>query len=139
MLIDGLLRTERLMSLLSNAFAAIALALAGVGLAGLLAYNVTRRTNEIGIRIALGAAPTQIARMVLSDSSKLVATGIAIGLSCAYLVARLLQKTLFALEPADPASATLALVLLAFVATLAAWLPARRAARVDPISTLREE
>jgi predicted permease len=138
-LIDRLLRGERLLSVLSNAFAIVALILAGVGLAGLLIYSVTRRTNEIGVRMALGAAPGQVAKMVLGDSLWLVMAGIMAGLPCAYAVARLLRGTLFDLQPADPTTAALALSTLIAVAALAAWLPARRAARIDPIAALREE
>jgi predicted permease len=137
--IDGLLRTERLLSVLSNGFGVVALLLAGVGLAGLLVYSVSRRTQEIGVRMALGAAPGAVARMVLSDSLWLVLAGIALGLPCAYGIAQLLRSILFDLKPADPVSAALALSLLVTVAALAAWLPARRAARIDPIAALREE
>src|SRR6185369_9537939 len=111
-LINGLLRVELLLSVLSNGFGFVALILAGVGLAGLLVYSVTRRTNEIGIRMALGAAPGEVARMVLGDSLRLVGIGILIGLPCAYGVAQLLRGTLFGLKPADPSSAVLALILL---------------------------
>jgi ABC-type antimicrobial peptide transport system permease subunit len=138
-LIDRLLIAERLLSILSNAFAIVALILAGVGLAGLLVYSVTRRTNEIGVRMALGAAPRQVAKMVLGDSLWLVAAGIIAGLPSAYAVARLLRGRLFDLQPADPATAALALSTLLAVAALAAWLPARRASRIDPIAALREE
>ncbi len=138
-LIDRLLRNERLLSILSNAFAIVALVLAGVGLAGLLIYSATRHTNEIGARIALGAAPRQVAKMVLGDSLWLVIAGIIAGLPCAYAVARLLRGTLFDLQPADPVSAGVALSTLLAVAGLAAWLPARRAAGIDPIAALREE
>jgi predicted permease len=138
-LIDGLLRTERLLSVLSNAFGAIALILAGVGLAGLLVYSVTRRTQEIGVRMALGAAPGAVAKMVLGDSARLVTAGVVVGLPCAYAVARLLSSTLFDLQPADPTTAAVALATLTAVAALAAGLPARRAARIDPIAALRSD
>ena len=138
-LIDNLLRTERLLSVLSSAFGAVALTLAAVGLAGLLAYTVARRRNEIGIRMALGAAPGDVVRMVLSDSLWLVAIGVLAGLPGAYAIGRALESTLFGLEPADPLTAAAALAVLAMVAALAAWLPARRAARVDPMAALRDE
>jgi predicted permease len=138
-LIDNLLRTERLLSVLSSAFGAVALTLAAVGLAGLLAYTVARRSNEIGIRMALGAAPGDVVRMVLRDSLWLVGIGVAAGLPGAYAIGRALESTLFGLEAADPATAAAALAVLGIVAALAAWLPARRAARVDPMAALRDE
>jgi predicted lysophospholipase L1 biosynthesis ABC-type transport system permease subunit len=139
MLIEGQLRNDRLLSLLANGFGIVALLLSGIGLAGLLIYGVTRRTNEIGVRMALGAAPGQVARVVLSDSLWLVATGILLGLPAAYAVAQLLRGTLFDMNPTDPASALLAVATLSTVAAVAAWLPARRAARIDPIAALRNE
>jgi predicted permease len=139
MLIDVLLRTDRLLSVLSNGFGIVALILAGVGLAGLLIYSVTRRTSEIGVRMALGAAPGQVARLVLGDSLRLVVAGVLLGLPVAYAVAQLLRGTLFEMQPTDPASAILALLTLSAVAAVAAWLPARRAARIDPIAALRDE
>ena len=138
-LIDGLLRTERLLSILSTAFGVVALILAAVGLAGLLAYTVARRRNEIGVRMALGAAPGDVVRMVLRDSLSLVGVGVLVGLPGAYAIGRLLESTLFGLEPADPFTAAAALAVLAMVAALAAWLPARRAARIDPMAALRNE
>lgn len=138
-LIDRMLRTDRLLSILSTAFGAIALVLAGVGLAGLLAYAVARRTNEIGIRMALGAAPGDVVRMVLSDSMWLVVAGILLGLPCAYAIGQVLKGFLFGLQPVDPLAAGTALVTLAIIAAIAAWLPARRAASIDPMSALREE
>jgi ABC-type antimicrobial peptide transport system permease subunit len=138
-LIDRMLRTERLLSILSGAFSVVALILAAIGLAGLLAYAVARRTNEIGIRMALGAAPGDVVRMILRDSLWLVATGILIGLPCAMAVAHLLKTTLFGLQPADPITAVLSLFVLATVAALAASIPARRAERIDPMAALRYE
>jgi len=138
-LIDGLLRTERLLGILSGAFSTIALALAAVGLAGLLAYAVARRRNEIGIRMALGAVPTDVAGMILRDSLALVAVGAVLGLPGAYAVGRVLKSTLYGLAPADPLTALFALAALAVIAALAAWAPARRAARIDPMAALRDE
>ena len=138
-LIDRLLRAERMLSALSTAFGSVALCLAAVGLGGLLAYAVARRRNEIGVRIALGAAPRSVAKMVLGDSLRLVAFGALLGLPGAYAIARLLERTLYGLEPADPLTALAALALLAAVAAMAAWLPARRAARIDPIAALRDD
>src|SRR5580692_3001850 len=138
-LIDGLLRTERLLALLSGAFGVVALTLAAVGIGGVLAYAVARRTNEIGVRMALGAATTDVMRMVLRDSLWMAGTGILIGLPCAYAIGKILRATLFRLEPLDPWTAALSFLTLMAVALLAAWLPARRAMRVDPVVALRYE
>jgi predicted permease len=138
-LIDRLLRTERLLGFVSGAFGLAALTLAAVGLGGLLAYAVARRTNEIGVRMALGAAAGEVIRMVLRDSLWVVGTGILIGLPCAYAIARVLKTALFRLEPLDPQTAALSVFALLAVALVAAWVPARRAARIDPVIALREE
>jgi predicted permease len=138
-LIDRLLRTERLLGFLSGAFGLVALALAAIGLGGLLAYAVARRTNEIGVRMALGAAAGDVIRMVLRDSLWMVGTGILIGLPCAYAIGRVLKTALFRLEPLDPQTAALSFFALLAVALVAAWVPARRAARIDPMAALREE
>jgi predicted permease len=138
-LIDRLLRTERLLGFVSGAFGVVALTLAAIGLAGLLAYAVARRTNEIGVRMALGAAAGDVIRMVLRDSLWMVGTGILIGLPCAYATARFLTTALFRLEPVDLRTTGLAIVALLAVAIVAAWVPARRAARIDPVLALREE
>jgi predicted permease len=137
-LIDRLLRTERLLGFVSGAFGVLALTLAAIGLGGLLAYAVARRTNEIGVRMALGAAAGDVIRMVLRDSLGMVAAGILIGLPGAYAVGRFLKTALFGLEPMDASTAALAFVALVVVAVVAAWVPARRAARIDPITALRE-
>jgi len=138
-LIDRNLRTERLLSFVSAAFGLVALTLAAVGLAGLLAYLVARRTNEIGVRMALGAASGDVIRMVLHDSMSIVVTGILLGLPCAYAVGRSLRASLFRLEPLDPPTAGLSLAGLILVAVVAAWIPARRAATINPIAALRQE
>jgi len=138
-LIDRELRSERLLAFLSGGFGLVALTLGAIGLGGLLAYAVARRTNEIGVRMALGAAPGDVIRMVFRDSFWMVGLGIVIGLPAAYGVARLLEASLFELEPIDPFSAGLALAALSLVALTAAGLPARRAARVNPLTALREE
>jgi predicted permease len=138
-LIDRFLRTERLLGFMAGAFGLVALTLAAIGLGGLLAYTVARRTNEIGVRMALGAAAGEVVRMVLRDSLWMVATGILIGLPGAYAIASVLKTALFRLEPLDPKTAALSFFALLAVALVAAWIPARRAARIDPMTALREE
>jgi predicted permease len=138
-LVDRLLRTERLLALVSGAFSLAALALAAVGLAGLLAYAVARRTNEIGIRMALGATGKQVRRMVLGDSIWMVGAGVLGGIPAAWAVGRYLESQLFGLEPMDPTTALLSLLALIVIASMASLLPARRAARVSPLIALREE
>jgi hypothetical protein len=138
-LIDRLLRIERLLTLISSAFGLVALTLAAVGLAGLLAYAVASRTNEIGIRMALGASAKQVRRMVLADSIRMVGVGVLIGVPTAYAVGRYLETLLYGLKPLDPTTASLALAALIAIAAMAALFPARRAARVNPLTALREE
>jgi len=138
-LIDRLLRTERMMSVISAALGGIALTLAAIGLAGLLGYMVARRRKEIGVRMALGATAADVIRMVLRDSSRLIGIGLAIGLPCAYGVARVLRSLLFELEPVDIPTTAMAFAVLSAVALAAAWLPARRAASIDAVSALRKE
>lgn len=138
-LIDRLLRTERLLGFLSAAFGTVALTLAAIGLAGLLAYAVARRTNEIGVRMALGAAAGDVVRMVLRDSFWMVGAGILLGLPCAYAMGRFLTSALYRMEPFDPFTTAAAFAALLLVALAAAWIPARRAARIDPMRALRED
>jgi predicted permease len=120
-------------------FGALALLLAAVGLYGVMAYSVAQRTREIGIRIALGADLASVVRQVLRESATLVALGTAGGLVAAYLLTGLIRGVLYEIEPADPMTYGLAALLLLGVAVAAAYLPARRAARVDPMVALRAE
>jgi predicted lysophospholipase L1 biosynthesis ABC-type transport system permease subunit len=138
-LIDRLLRTERLLALVSGAFSLAALVLAAVGLGGLLAYAVARRTNEIGIRMALGASGHEVRRLVLGDSLRMVGAGVLVGVPAVWAVGRYLESQLFGLDPIDPTTAVTALAALVAIAAVAALVPARRAARVDPLTALREE
>ena len=138
-LIDHLLLVERLLSILSSAFGVLAVGLSAVGLIGLLGYTVARRTNEIGVRMALGASQTDVVRLVLKDSLTLLAAGIVIGIPGAFLVGRLLKGTLFNLHAGDPLTAGISIGILGAVAAAATWLPASRAARIDPMMALREE
>jgi ABC-type antimicrobial peptide transport system permease subunit len=136
---DQLLRTERLLAFVSASFGLWAVALAAVGLGGMLFYAVSRRTAEIGVRIALGAARADVVRMVLGESIGMIGAGLVIGLPFAYAVGRVLESTLFELKALDPLTTAVAVSALLLVAVTAAWFPARRAARIDPVEALREE
>ena len=127
------------MGFVSAAFGLVALTLAAIGLGGLLAYAVARRTQEIGVRMAMGAVAGDVIRMVLRDSLGMVGIGILIGLPCAYAVARFLKTALFRLEPLDPVTGALSFLALVAVALVAAWVPARRASGIDPVTALREQ
>jgi putative ABC transport system permease protein len=129
----------RFNSVLLAVFAALALIVAGVGVYGMLAYTVTQRTHEIGIRIALGAKPSQVARLVIGDGFVLCLAGLALGLTGAFGATRLLRGLLFQTAPADPVTFAIVAVLLLALAPIACYLPARRATRVDPIVALRSE
>ena len=132
-------RHEELVALLSGLFGAIAIALAAIGLYGVLAYAVARRQPEFGLRLALGATPGELERLVLVESCTLVAIGLVVGLAAAGAVARSISRMLFGLAPLDPLSFGAASVALLGIAVLAAWVPARHAARTDPIVALRQE
>jgi putative ABC transport system permease protein len=132
------LRTERLMASLSGFFGGLAMIIAVVGLYGVMSYLVTRRRGEIGIRMALGADPRAVVRMVLTESGVLVAVGIVAGGILAIVLSRWAQALLYALKPWDPPSFALAAATLALVSLAAAWVPARRASRVSPATALRE-
>lgn len=130
---------ERLFAGLVSAFGVVAALLAAIGLYGVMAYGVARRTVEIGIRLALGAPRWGVQWMVLRQSLWMVALGLAIGIPAALALTRLVQKMLFEIQPTDPVSFAAAAILMTAVGAVAAWIPARRAARVDPIQALRSE
>ena len=133
------LRDERLFVTLTSGFGMLALALAAVGIYGVMAYSVARRTKEIGIRLALGAMPPQVLTMVLREASWLSAIAIAIGIGTALVLGRLLKSLLFGIAPGDPATLCAAAFLLMTVALAASWIPARRASSVQPMDALRAE
>jgi putative ABC transport system permease protein len=133
------LARERLLATLSGFFGGLALVLATIGLYGVMSYNVTRRRNEIGIRMALGAQQSRVLRMVLGEVAILIGMGVAIGLSAAIATTRFVASFLYGMKANDPWTLSLAAAVLALVAALAGFLPARRAARLDPMNALREE
>ena len=137
--LDESLGRERLLATLSGFFGALALALAVIGLYGVMSYNVARRRNEIGIRMALGAKQARVLRMVLGEVAILIVAGLALGLAVALFSTRLLAGFLYRLEPNDPKTLVTACVVLAVPAVVAGLLPARRAANLDPMRALREE
>ena len=129
----------RFQALLMSLFAAVALVLAAVGLYGVLAHMVGQRTREIGIRMALGARPAQVRRMVSGQAAILAGAGAALGLAGALAGGRVIRTLLFEVSPTDPTTLVAAVTVLLLVAALATWLPARRATQVDPATTLRSE
>jgi len=135
---ESLLR-ERLMATLSGLFGALALLLASIGLYGLLSYGVASRTNEIGIRMALGAGTRNVLSLILREAFLLVLVGVAVGVPIVLFVARFASTLLFELSPTDPLTLAAASLVLLVVALLAGYLPARRATKVDPLVALRDE
>lgn len=133
------LSRERLLALLTAYFGGFALLLASIGLYGLMSYAVTQRTPEIGLRMALGAQPSAVQRMVLSESFRIVLCGVAMGLAASFSAVHLVRTHLYGIEPYDPASILGATLLLIAVAFCASVLPAARAARIDPMRALRCE
>jgi putative ABC transport system permease protein len=133
------LAKPRFNALLLSIFAGTALLLTAIGIYGVLAYSVSQRTNEIGIRIALGAAQSNIFRLVVGEAMLLVAVSMAIGLLGAFMATHFLSSLLYGVAAWDPITFASIATLIAAVAFLACWLPARRAARVDPVTALRAE
>jgi predicted permease len=133
------MQMERTFAALTAGFGVLALALACVGIYGIMAYTVANRRNEIGIRMALGAQPGQVRGMILRESTWLAAVGIVAGVGAALLLTRLVKSMLYGIEPYDPATLGGGALLLLLAALAASWIPARRAARVQPMEALRHE
>ena len=139
MLIADSIASERFYAMLLGLFAVVALVLAATGIYGVLSYWVNQRTQEIGIRIALGASRAEVVRHVVANGMTVAAAGIVLGLLAALATARLLATMLFGVGTADPLTFVGVSAMLAGAAFLACYLPARRAGRVDPMTALREE
>lgn len=137
--IDSSLGSERLFAILVSTFGAITVFLAAIGLYGVLAYSVSRRTPEIGIRVALGARRGDVQWLVLRQSLLMAGLGIVVGVPSALVFTVLITKLLYGVKPNDPISIAGAVIVMIAVACLAAWIPARRAAHIDPMVALREE
>jgi predicted permease len=120
-------------------FAAVALLLAAIGIYGVLAFSVAQRSGEIGVRLALGATGSRVLTLVLADGARLIGGGLALGVVCAIVLGRLLRSRLFGVDSIDPLSLAAVVLMFAAIGLLACYLPARRAARVDPIEALRHE
>jgi len=138
-LVNNNMRQERLIAQLSTAFGGLALLLACIGLYGVLSYAVIQRTNEIGIRMALGAERSRVVGMILRETAVLLLIGLAVGVPASLVCARLIESKLYGLKPADPFTLAAALGIMTAVAVASGYLPARRASKVDPLIALRYE
>jgi ABC-type lipoprotein release transport system permease subunit len=136
---DTVWAAERLLSSVSWRLAVLAILLACAGVYGIASYRVARRTAEFGVRMALGATPRHIAELVLGETARLTTAGVVVGIPAALATSRLLERFIYGVSPGDPATLVTAAALLVTVALASAWLPARRAARVDPAIALRAE
>jgi ABC-type antimicrobial peptide transport system permease subunit len=137
--LEDSLAVERLTATLSTAFGVLATVLAAVGLYGVMAFLVARRTREIGIRMAMGALRTDVVWLVMREVLVVAGAGIAVALPVTFAVTRLLSSQLYGVAPHDPATIAAATLGLAGMAALAGYVPARRATRVDPVTALRDE
>jgi predicted permease len=130
---------RRLNAVLITAFGALAVIIAAVGIAGVLAFSVSARTNEIGIRMSLGAASGRVQRMILSEGAVLLAVGLGLGVATSLIATRAIRGLLFGVNPADPATLVAVVALMAAVGLAACWFPALRAARIDPGTAIRSQ
>jgi len=130
---------QRLLATLAGVFGLLALVLASIGLYGVMAYSVARRSNEVGIRMALGADRRRVVAGVVRETLALVGAGVLVGMAAAWGTTRLIASTLFGLTAMDPLTLGTAVAVMTTVALVAAYVPARRAAAVDPVVALRQE
>jgi ABC-type antimicrobial peptide transport system permease subunit len=137
--VNASLTQERLVAMLAGFFGGLALLLAGLGLYGVTSYAVSRRRTEIGIRMALGAAPGGVVRLILTRVTLLVGAGIVAGCGVSLWAAQFVSTLLYGLQPRDPKTMIAAAAALAAVGALAGWLPAYRASRIDPAEVLRSQ
>jgi len=137
-MVDATAAQERLIAMMSGFFGALALVLAALGLYGIVAHAVSARRTEIGLRMALGAQPTGIVHFVFRRVSVLITAGLVLGLAGSWWAVRFIAPLLFQLEPRDPMTFVGTAAVLIVIGVLAAWVPARRAARLDPATVLRE-
>jgi putative ABC transport system permease protein len=138
-LLGNSLAQRRLTLTLLSSFAALALLLAAVGVYGVISYSVRQRTHELGIRMALGAKRGDVLKLVLAQGLKLTLLGVGIGLMAAFALTRWMETLLFSVPPVDPLTFTVIAALLTLVSLVACWIPARRAAKVDPLLALRHD
>jgi ABC-type antimicrobial peptide transport system permease subunit len=134
---DQSVAPRRLNAALVSLFGILAVLIAAVGIAGVLAFSVSARTNEIGIRMSLGADRRRVQRMILREGGVLVVLGLVLGVTGAFFAARVIQGLLFGISPNDPATFLVVAALMAAIGITACWIPAARAARVDPAITMR--
>ncbi|MGA9587558.1 MAG: FtsX-like permease family protein, partial [Terracidiphilus sp.] len=138
-IVDGQRSSDRFEMVLFGGFALVALLLAAIGIYGVMSFAVSQRSHEIGVRMALGARRSEVVMLIVRGGMRLALLGIAIGVAGAYGLGRIMQSTLYGVESADVNSLPAVAALLFTVAVLACWIPARRAARVDPMQALRAE